>query len=182
MYKRRFSWVQACWLLIAVFLSLGGVVALLNRDHKLIDEASLLGILMFCAGAFNLLVCHKKSHQLHGAHWLMADGLTAVMLAIYPLFNEMTVPNMVPFFFCVWELFSGILKILDTIELKDAKIHCWKGFAIIGFVELISGATSMIKPFDDLVGIHEVIAMIFFIQSAGFLLKVFMFKYLHHKN
>ena len=61
MIKRRFSWVQACWLLIAVFLSLGGIVALMNRDHKLIDEAQVLGLLMFFAGAFNLLVCHKKA-------------------------------------------------------------------------------------------------------------------------
>ena len=74
------------------------------------------------------------------------------------------------------------MKILDTVELKEAKIHCWKGFAILGFIELISGATSLLKPFDDLVGIHEVISMILFIQSAGFLLKAAMFKYLFHRK
>lgn len=182
MKNKRFSWVQVCWVFVALILSLGGVIALMNRDHRLVDESQILGLIMFVAGMLNLLVSYKKSHHIHGSHWLMADGLSAVMLSIFPLFNEMVVPNMVPFFFCVWELFSGILKILDTIELKEAHIHCWKGFAIIGFIELISGATSLIKPFDDLVGIHEVIASILFIQSIGFLLKAMMFKYLFHRK
>ena len=59
---------------------------------------------------------------------------------------------------------------------KAEKLRCWMGFAFIGAVELLSGGMSMIKPIDDLVGINKVIAIIFFVQSAGFFLKALMAK------
>ena len=174
----KFSWVQGMWLFIGVMLAGGGVFASFCREENLVSSARILGGIMLAAGILNFAVCEGKNRNLHGAHWLIADGLCAVFLSLFPLFNQVIEPIMVPFFFGVWELVSGILKLMDSAELKHEHLKCWSGFAFIGMIELFSGAMSMIKPFDDFVGINRVIAIIFFVQACGFFLKTVMAKYI----
>ncbi len=176
--KINFSWVQACWIVIAINLLCGAIFAFVSHDMDLVALAEPLGFVMLLAGIINIFVCFCKSRIIHGSRWLIADGLTAILLSLFPLFNQMILPVMIPLFFGAWELFSGILKVLDSTELKTEKIECWIGFAFIGFVELLSGTLSMVKPIDDLVGINTVIATIFLVQSCGFFLKATMYKYL----
>ena len=174
----KFSWVQLCWLTVSILLFCGGVLAITRHDSNLVILAKPLGAIMFLTGAINILVCDIKNHDIHGARWLIADGVTALLLSLFPLFNKMVWPIMIPFFFGMWELFSGILKVMDASELKHEKIHCWKAFALIGWIELMSGTASLIKPFDELVGFNKVIGIIFLVQSFGFLLKTVSYKYL----
>ncbi len=177
-HDHKFSWVQTVWLIIAFVLFTGGVIAVFAGYQSMNGVARPLGIVMMVAGILNLIVCEYKSHIIHGSRWLIADGICAILLSLFPLFNEIISPVMIPFFFGMWELFSGVLKVMDSSELKHDKIECWMGFAIIGWIELVSGTISLMKPFDDLVGIDTVIAMIFFIQSGGFVLKSATYKYL----
>lgn len=174
----KFYWIQLCWLLVSIFLFAGGFIALRIDEKNIVSVSRILGLCMFFAGCLNLFVCEKKNHEIYGAKWLIADGVTAVLLSIFPLFNQMVSPIMIPFFFGMWELFSGILKVIDSSELKEEKIDSWKGFAFIGLIELASGTASLIKPFDDFIGINKVIAIIFFIQCCGFILKTAMYKHL----
>jgi len=174
--KINFSWVQGCWLAIGLVLLCGGIFAFTYPHFDLVTMSHPLGFVMLLAGCINIFVCYKKSRIIHGSRWLIADGLTAILLSLFPLFNQMISPVMIPLFFGAWELFSGILKTLDSTELRSEKIECWKGFVVIGLIELISGTLSMVKPIDDFVGINNVIAIIFVVQSCGFILKTIMYK------
>ncbi len=84
-------------------------------------------------------------------------------------------PAIIPFFFGVWELFSGILKVIDSSELKEEKIAGWKWFRNIGSIEILSGVAALLKPIDDFMGMHVVVAIIFFVQSCGFLFKILIY-------
>jgi len=137
------AWVRALWLVIALLLLAGGIFSVTRHEENLVSASRILGGIMFAAGFLNFSVCEGKNRKLHGAHWLMADGLVAVFLSLFPLFNQMTQPLVIPFFFGVWELVSGILKIMDSAELKAEKLRCWMGFAFIGDVELLSGGMSV---------------------------------------
>jgi uncharacterized membrane protein HdeD (DUF308 family) len=174
--KKHIAMVQVCWMIGAVCLLGGGLLALSSHNHKtLVDIATPLGIIMMFSGAVNVAIYGYKGKDIHGSHWLLADGMTAMLLAIYPLFNKMILPTTIPFFFGVWELFSGILKVIDSHELKEEKVRCWQGFYFLGFVELVSGAASMVKPIDEAMGYNVVVAVILFIQCAGFVLKSIMY-------
>ncbi len=177
----KLSWVQFCWIAVSFLLLCGCVFEVVHNHDNIFTLARPLGAIMFLAGGTNLFVCYKKSNVIHGSRWLMADGLTALLLSFFPLFNQIIYPVMIPFFFGFWELFSGILKVMDSKELKSEKIKCWSGFAIIGYIELLSGTFSMIKPIDDAVGFNSLIGIIFLIQSIGFLLKAVMFRHLIKK-
>lgn len=175
---KKFTWVQGCWLFTALVLFSAGMYAFLQHDNNLSGIAPALGVAMLAAGIVNLVVCEIKNHDIHGAHWLVADGVTAICLSLFPLMNKMVSPTMIPFFFCMWELFSGVLKVMDSAELKSNRMECWLSFAFIGCIEMLSGAISMLKPFDDLVGMSNVVAAIFFIQAIGFGLKAAMYHHL----
>ena len=85
-------------------------------------------------------------------------------------------PAIIPFFFGVWELFSGILKAIDSSELKEEKIEGWKWFRTIGCIEILSDVVALLKPVDDFIGMNVVVAMIFFVQSCGFLFKILIYQ------
>ena len=175
---KKFSWEQGCWLLVSVLLLYGAIFTILQNNMSILNIARPLGFIMLISGAINFLVCELKNREIHGANWLIADGIIAICLSIFPLFNKLVSPILVPFFFCIWEMVSGVLKVMDSAELKSHKMECWQGFAVIGCIEMLSGAVSLLKPFDDIVGMGNVIAAIFFIQACGFMLKTAMYHHL----
>ena len=182
LYHQPFSWVQGCWIAIGLLLFAGSILAGQADGGNLVGVAKPLGLIMMTAGIINMVVCVAKYHQMDGARWLIADSMAAMLLSIFPLFNQMSMPILIPFFFGMWELFSGIVKVIDSLELKEDHMKCWLGFALIGWVELASGTASLIKPLDDLVGMERVVSIIFFVQSCGFFLKATMYRYLIQKG
>ncbi len=158
-----------------IFLIGSAILALRNPGEGLVTIAGYLGISMLLVGSLNIAVYCKKRKKLHGSHWLLADGMSTVLLSIFPLFNQMIQPAIIPFFFGVWELFSGILKVIDSSELREEEIEGWKWFRGIGSIEILSGVAALLKPVDDFMGMHVVVAIIFFIQSCGFMFKILIY-------
>lgn len=178
--KAKMTFVQINWTLGAFALLAGAALAITTPNEKILSISIYLGLLMLFAGIINIVVYIQNRNPLMGAHWIIADGLTTLFLSLFPIFNAITFPNLIPFFFGAWELFSGIVKIVECIELQDYKLKGWQWFAAIGSIELFSGISSMIKPVDDLIGIHVVIAIIMLIQSLGFIFKIFVYRHQIH--
>lgn len=181
-FLTKFSWVQVYWLFAEVILICSGILALCNSGEQLVSVSIWLGIAMLITGCINIYVYYKKKKTMHGSHWLLADGMCTILLSLFPLFNQMIQPAIIPFFFGVWELFSGILKVIDSSELKEEKIAGWKWFLGIGSIEILSGVASLLKPVDDVMGIHVVVAIIFFVQSCGFLFKILIYPKIIKEN
>lgn len=174
--KKNISGVQVLWGISCLILLLAALHVVNVPDSELASVANRLGIAMVIAGGGNLAVYCTKHRKIHGCHWLLADGLTMVFLAIFPLFNTMIPINVIPFFFGIWELVSGVLKFTEFTELYEESIKGWQWFLGVGLIELLSGVASMVKPIDDFVGMNHVIAIIFFIQSLGFIFKIMMYR------
>jgi len=176
MSNKKFHIVSVNWLIIGIVLMGAGIFAYLSSNRNIIHFSRVLGVAMLASGVLNLTVCHLRHHIIHGVRWLQADAITTMLLSVFPLFNDLIFPAIIPFFFGVWELVSGILKLMDTEELKHDGIKCWKGFALISAIELLSGTMSLLKPVEIAVGFNHVIGIIFFVQSFGFILKSVMYK------
>lgn len=171
----KLAWVQVCWMIAQMILVGSGILAICNPREKLVAVSECLGLAMLLVGSINIIICHKKKKDLPGSHWLLADGMSTVLLSLFPLFNQMIQPAIIPFFFGVWELFSGILKVIDSSELREEKIAGWKWFRNIGRIEILSGVAALLKPVDDFVGMNVVVAIIFFVQSFGFMFKILIY-------
>ncbi len=175
MERKNFSYVQVLWLMSFVTLLFSAFHVINVPDDELLSVARHLGLAMCFAGVTNLVIYCFKHKKIHGCHWLLADGLSALCLSFFPLFNQMIPANVIPFFFGIWELASGVLKFTESTELYEENIKGWQCFLGVGLIELISGVASMAKPIDEFVGMNHVIAIIFFVQSMGYLFKLIMY-------
>lgn len=171
-------YVQWLYAIAGLVLILASIHIINVPDANLVLFANHLGLAMLFAGCVNLFVYYKQHKKIHGSHWILADGLSTTCLSLFPLLNQMILPAVIPFFFGIWELFSGILKFIESTELQEEHISGWQQFLIIGTFELVSGIMSMIKPIDDFVGMNHVIAIIFLVQSIGFVFKIFIYPHL----
>ena len=101
--EKRKTWIQVCWIIAQIVLIGSGILAICNPGEKLVVVSGYLGLSMLLVGSINIYVYHKKKKRLHGSHWLLADGMSTVLLSLFPLFNQMILPAINPFFFGVWE-------------------------------------------------------------------------------
>lgn len=170
-----FTWVQFCWAAAGLALLAAALHVFNVPDDRLASVASHLGAAMLFAGCVNLVVYYFQKDKIHGSHWLLADGMTSVLLSVFPLLNEMILPAVIPFFFGIWELFSGIIKFVEATELYEERIRGYRWFLLIGLFELVSGIGSMLKPVDDYVGMNHVISIILLVQSFGYIFKMLIY-------
>lgn len=137
---------------------------------------------MLITDEINILIYKRKQKTIHGSHWLLADGMSTTLLSVFLLFNQMIYSALIPFFCGVWELFSGILKVIDSKELREEQTRGWHRFSAVGTVEILSGIVALLKPVDDFVGMHGVVAIVLIIQSCGYQFKILIYPHLIIEN
>ncbi|MCD8120366.1 MAG: NUDIX domain-containing protein [Lachnospiraceae bacterium] len=172
-FGRKMAWVQVCWFISGCGLFAAAVCALTEND--LVRIADWLGLAMLVAGSVNVFIATKKRQQLCGSHWLLADGLCTALFSLFPLFNQIIQAAMIPFFFGIWELVTGVLKMIDASELRRERIRGWKWFTAVGSVEIVSGVAELLKPVEEHAGMHILVAIIFFIQGISYILKIVVY-------
>lgn len=171
----RLTWIQSLFAVAGLILLFSGFMVFNQKGSDLVPIAVYLGLSMLFVGCLNIFIYNRNQKTIHGIHWLLADGMSTAALSLFLLFNQMIQPIMIPFFFGVWELFSGILKVIDSKELKEDEIQGWLWFFSIGSIELLSGVVSFLKPVDDFMGMNVVVAVIFFVQSSSYLFKILIY-------
>lgn len=173
--KTGVSWVQCLWVAAGLLLLGGALLTLFRGRDRLVEISTFLGVAMLFSGGVNILIYHRRQNSLHGSCWLLADGMSTALLSVFLLFNQMVDAAVIPFFFGVWELFSGVLKVIDSRELKHENIYGWHWFLGVGTVEILSGIAALLKPVEHFVGMHIVVSLVLFIQSCGYLFKVLIY-------
>ena len=187
-HKLRLKTVQILWIIAGLVLLFAGFFVINKPDSVLYNISWELGVCMLVAGIINIFIYLRNKWYLHGARWLLADGMITVLISIFPIIHDAVLPEVIPVFFGIWELSLGVLKFIESIELYDEHIKGWYLFSFIGIFEMISGVISLIEPIDHAIGHNHVIAIIFFVQSLGFLFKIFMYNRMserisiHHKK
>ena len=169
--KSNLTKLRALWLVSAVLLFASGITVFNLSESNIIVFSWIPGLAMLISGCINVFIYQKNKRNIHGADWLLAEGMSTALLSLFPLFNQMIYPIMIPFFFGVWELVSGLLKAIDSKGLRNENVNGWQAFAIVSILELLSGTASMIKPVDDIINMNIIIAVILFVQSIGYVIK-----------
>ena len=164
--KTRFP--QMVWLLSGMCLAAAAVLSFAASGGKLIQIAPWLGLSMLATGIANVILYFYIMKQTPGAKWLLADSMTAALLSIFPLFNQITFAAALPFFFCVWDLFSGILRVMESTEQKAAGEQGWRWFCVVGVIEILAGCIGLIKPIEEALTMHVTVGLVLLIQAIAF--------------
>jgi len=178
----KLTWIQGLWASAGLIMLGGAILTLVKCRGDLTELSTPLGLVMLITGGINIFIYIRKQKTIHGSHWLLADGMSTALLSVFLLFNQMIYSALIPFFFGVWELFSGILKVIDSWELHEERTHGWYWFSGVGTVEILSGIAALLKPVDDFAGMHGVVAIVLITQSLGYLFKILIYPHLLIEN
>ena len=162
------------WLMSGIFLGMAALMSFASSGEKLIRIAPWLGSSMLATGIINAILYFYCMKQMPGAKWLLADSITAALLSIFPLFNQITSAAAIPIFFCVWDLFSGILRMMESTEQKAAGEHGWRWFCVVGIIEILAGCVALIKPVEEALTMHVTVGLVLLIQAIAFFHKASM--------
>lgn len=165
---------QAVWAVSGIALGAASVLSFCAPGARLLQTVPWLGGAMLIAGGSNVFLYFKRYKSTPGGRWMLADGLTAALLSVFLLFNQMAPVAVIPFFFCVWELFSGVLRLMEAGEQKEQKIRGWQWFFTVGMIEIIAGVAALLKPVEEALTMHVVIGIVLLIQSVAFIHKAFV--------
>ena len=57
----------------------------------------------------------------------MLDGILTVLLSLFLLFNRAFTLLSLPVLFAVWLLFTGVMRIVGSVELRAMGMRNWAG-------------------------------------------------------
>lgn len=160
---------EIVWTISGLILGAAAILSFASLGKRILEIVPWLGLAMLITGILNIILYMRCLKEKHSSKWLLADGMTAALLSIFPLFNQISFTAIIPFYFCVWDLFSGILRLMEATEQKGEK--GWRWFCTVGILEILAGVIALIKPVEETLKPHVIIGLVLLIQAAAFLYK-----------
>lgn len=137
---------RVLWVISGVLLMAAGVTAILNPSVALTSLALLIGISMLISGIIDLVIFAETYKLFTGSGWILADGILSVILSLILLCNHWITAALIPFVFGMWVLFTGIAKLISSLDMKRLGIPGWGWFTALGVLLIVFGVISFFKP------------------------------------
>ena len=129
-------------ILSGLFVLGTGIWCFAHPGVPFITIAFVLGIAMMISGLSNILayVVFRKNNPC--VSWQFADGLLTAIFASVVLSDTVLTDAMVVLFFGMWIQFSGVLRIMASMEIRSKKVTGWYWVLIPGVLNLLAGIYS----------------------------------------
>lgn len=130
----------------AMLMLIAGIIAIVVHVDTFVELSWVYGIFILLYGILNVFIFIYGGYGIYGSEMILSEGIISILLSIFLLFHNMTFDEVIPFFFGVWEVFLGTLRLVHSIELftlkiKDARLYC-----LVGLIEIASGMLFLLKP------------------------------------
>ena len=173
---------------ILIFTSLW---CFMHMGNTYISVAFLLGVAMILH-ALGAVCSYIGSYKdLQKSSWILADGIATGVLGVLVLANQLTVDPMIPIFFGIWIMYSGMHRTIASTQMMMAKERGW-GFVLgFGIVAIAMGIYSffnnILLAFDNVL----LVGIIFLIQGINVMAlavnmpgkyKIFSDDFLHRRS
>jgi uncharacterized membrane protein HdeD (DUF308 family) len=154
-------------ILSGLFVLGTGIWCFAHPGVPFITIAFVLGIAMMISGLSNILayVVFRKINPC--VSWQFADGLLTAIFASVVLSDTVLTDAMVVLFFGMWIQFSGVLRIMASMEIRSKKVTGWYWVLIPGVLNLLAGIYSLFNPLLAGFALVVVIGGIFILQGIN---------------
>ncbi len=139
MVPMRSTLWRVLWVISGVLLMAAGVTAILNPSVALTSLALLIGISMLISGIIDIVIFAETYKLFTGSGWILADGILSVILSLILLCNHWIPAALIPFVFGMWVLFTGIAKLISSLDMKRLGIPGWGWFTALGVLLIVFG-------------------------------------------
>lgn len=125
-------------IIVGVLLIFTSVWCIAHPGATYLSLAFLLGAVMLLHGItaiFGFLSIRLLKKR--GPGWLLADGMVTTVLSLLVLSNQIVADSAVPVFFGLWILFSGVARIVFSVE--ERRKDSWIWVMLLGIVCVSAG-------------------------------------------
>ncbi len=116
---------------ILIFMSLW---CFLHMGNTYMSVAFLIGVAMILHALGSICSYIGSYKDLQKSSWILADGIATGILGILVLANQLTVDPMIPIFFGIWIMYSGMYRAIVSTQMMMSKEGGWGwslGFALV---------------------------------------------------
>ena len=163
--RKFFYWL---WLALSILMIPAGIYAVCNPGATLVSLAALIGIVMLLEGVSAICVFAYEHKFMLGSGWVLMDGIVTTVLAVILLWNNVFTASALPYAFGMWVVFSGIQKIVYSLDMKLVRVRGWGWVLATGILLSVAGVLSLADPVTGAVAISVLVgwALIFYGVSS----------------
>jgi len=150
----------------ALFI-LAGVYCFANPGATILSLAFILGCTMLVFGASGVMtyLYDRKQHEVSG--WILEETIVTLILSIIVLTNQIVTDAVIPVFFGMWIMFSGVMRVAAAFTLKEKGARIWGYSLIFGVLSVLGGIYAFINPLLAGLAMPILIGIFFLIQGMN---------------
>lgn len=130
--------------LSGLVLTITGISCLARQGVAFSAVAFVLGMAMLLHGILSIVSCLTEKKRGGVSGYVLADGTGSVLLSAVVLGNLLVTEPVVPVFFGMWLLFSGVMHSLQTLSIRNSGEPFWGLGLCFGILSVITGMTCFI--------------------------------------
>ena len=88
-------------------------------------------------------------------------------MSVFLLANQIVAAAVVPFIFGIWMLFSGVTRLISSLDIKKLGLDGWGWVLLLGLLGTALGVVCFLKPVVAANIIGVTIGFVFILQGAG---------------
>ena len=154
-------------IIAGILLTITGMWCFARPGEPFINLAFLFGAAMMMSATSNCLtwVVKRKTQQVSG--YLLAEGVITLICSTIVLADQLIVDAVIPVFFGMWMIFSGMMRIMAALRwLRRGDSH-WGWFFGFGLCTLLCGWASFSPAVTTAVSIISLLGVYFLLQGAN---------------
>lgn len=159
--------IKAVWLISGILLVFAGVLSFIYREEAVLAITVVLGLVMLISGVCSIVGYIFMHNYMLGSGWILMDGILTTILSVFLLANQIVAAAVVPFIFGIWMLFSGVTRLISSLDIKKLGLDGWGWVLLLGLLGTALGVVCFLKPVVAANIIGVTMGFVFILQGAG---------------
>ena len=167
MMNMKANLIKAVWLISGILLVFAGVLSFIYREEAVVAITVVLGLIMLISGICSIVGYIFIHNYLLGSGWILMDGILTAILAIFLLANQVIAAVVIPFIFGMWMLFSGVTRLISSLDIKKLGLDGWGWELLLGLLGTVLGIVCFLRPVVAANIIGVTMGFVFILQGVG---------------
>jgi len=131
--------------------------------------AFVLGCMMVFAGVTGGCAYFFDPGKSDAVGWMFVEAILAFILGCVVLSNQLATEAVVPLFFGMWILFSGVIRLVLSLTLKKAGDKSWIYVLVLGVLATASGVYAFFNQIAAGIAVISLVGISFLLQGINVL-------------
>lgn len=164
--------VRILTMIVGILFAVTGAWCLANPGTTFLSLAFVIGLVMLIFGICAIFtyrnIKKEKNKYTLTSGWILIEAILSTVLACLVLSNQLTADAMVPLFFGMWTMFSGVLRIAAALFIKDVeKGFDWIWMLSLGAFGVLIGIYAFVNPMMAGLSVMTIVGICFLVQGIN---------------